>query len=41
MHVDAPEVALSDIDESTQKNTETGFDIFLRKTSLDETPPIT
>ena len=40
MRVDAPEVAPSDIDENTQKNTETGFGKFLRKTSLDETPQL-
>lgn len=40
MHVDAPEVAPSDIDENTQKNMETGFGKFLRKTSLDETPQL-
>lgn len=40
MRVDAPEVALSDIDENTQKNMETGFGKFLRKTSLDETPQL-
>ncbi len=38
MRVDASEVAPSDdIDEKTQKNMETGFGRFLRKTSLDET----
>lgn len=40
MHVDAPEVAPSDIYENTQKNTETGFGRFLRKTPLDETPQL-
>ena len=40
MKVDAPEVAPSDIDENTQKNMETGFGRFLRKTSLDETPQL-
>lgn len=40
MRVDAPEVAPSDIDENTQKNIETGFGKFLRKTSLDETPQL-
>ncbi len=37
MPVDASEVAPSNIDEKTQKNMETGFGRFLRKTSLDET----
>ena len=37
MRVDAPEVAPSDIDENTQKNMETVFDRFLRRTSLNET----
>lgn len=40
MRVDAPEVALSDIDENTQKNMETRFGKFLRKTSLDEAPQL-
>lgn len=40
MRVDAPEVAPSDIDENAQKNMETGFGKFLRKTSLDETPQL-
>lgn len=38
MRVDASEVAPSDIDEKTQKNMETGFGRFFRRTSLDETP---
>lgn len=40
MRVDAPKVAPSDIDENTQRNMETGFGKFLRKTSFDETPQL-
>ena len=33
-----PSLAPSDMDEATQKSTDTGFGRFLRKTSFDETP---
>lgn len=35
-----PNLAPSDMEESTQENMETGFGKFLRKTSLDETPQL-
>lgn len=35
-----PNLAPSDMDENNQKSMETGFDKFLRKTSIDETPQL-
>lgn len=41
MKMDAnPNLAPSDMDEETQKNMDTGFGRFLRKTSIDETPQL-
>ena len=41
MRLDAnPNLAPSDMTEQSQKNMETGFGKFLRKTSLDETPQL-
>ena len=41
MKMDAnPNLAPSDMDESTQKSMDTGFGKFLRKTSIDETPQL-
>ena len=41
MKLDAnPNLAPSDMDESTQKSMDTGFGKFLRKTSIDETPQL-
>lgn len=37
MRIDTPEITPSDLNIETQRNMETGFGRFLRRTSLDET----